>query len=47
MGDERGGDWLTRLGFAVLTGVAEIWDDEVDLFSGRPLKGIDEDENLH
>ena len=47
MGDKGGSDWLTWLGFSVLSCVSEIRNDEIDFVSACSAEGIDEDENLH
>ena len=44
---ELGRDRITRLGLAVLTGVAEIRDDGGDAAGGGALHRVDHDEQLH
>ena len=47
VGDEAGGDGLTRASLAVLTGVAVVGDDGGDGAGGSALGGIRGDEELH
>ena len=47
IGYQLGGDGVTGLGLAVLTGIAKIGDDSGDAAGGRPLHGIDHDQQLH
>ena len=47
MGHQGGGDRCPWLGLAVLPGVTEVGDDQVDFLGGCPAAGVGEDKNLH
>ena len=47
IGHQLGGDRITGLGLAVLTGIAEVGDHRGNAAGGSPLHGIDHDEQLH
>ena len=45
--DELGRDWLTGLGLAILSRVAEVRYDGIDVMRGVSLRGIGHDQQLH
>ena len=47
MGDKGGSDWLTWLGFSILSRVSEIRDDEIDFMGACSTESVDEDEDFH
>ena len=47
VGDETGGDGLTRAGLAVLAGVGVVRDDRGDRTGGGAVRGVGHDEGLH
>ena len=47
MSNEGRGDWLARLGFAVLARVTEIGANQVDFLGGGTAESIDENQGFH
>ena len=47
VGHQLGGDGVSGLGLAVLTGVAEVGDHRRHPAGGGPLHGVNHDEQLH
>ena len=47
VGHELGGDGVSALGLAVLTGIAEVGDDRGDAAGGGPAQGVDHNEQFH
>ena len=47
VGDQLGGNGVTGLGLAILTGIAEVGDDGGDAAGGRAAAGVDHDQQLH
>ena len=47
VGDELGGDGGAAFGLAVLTGVAEVWDDGGDAVGAGALEAVDPDQEFH
>ena len=47
MGDKGGSDWLTWLGFSILSRISEIRDDEIDFMGACSTESVDEDEDFH
>ena len=47
MSDKGGSDWLTWLGFSILSRISEIRDDEIDFMGACSTESVDEDEDFH